>query len=290
MTNPTTDDQTDNVNLRCWDQKRRFGIDFLYATDRYVTGLTAPVVPDRSGNMQPNPIFTNLDPATYKDATVRDPGLVVLAAVIGVPWQDLARDPQDLTQGYKSAEELALATNGVTTWDIILGDPTKLQKPLDPHMIELDAPRMGTNPVTGDVIAPPSMTAGGPDKISGHEYTPGTVMGVQVSPDDLEFACIFPLQTPLDCTDPSLPYCDCTDPLNDQPICDTNGSAGRTLQTYAKAYPGLRQLSVLRDLGSQGVAGSICPAQQTDPTRADYAYRPTIQALVARVKSRLPTM
>jgi hypothetical protein len=30
----------DKIDLRCWDQKRRFGIDFLYPTQRYVNALT----------------------------------------------------------------------------------------------------------------------------------------------------------------------------------------------------------------------------------------------------------
>jgi hypothetical protein len=34
----------DPINLRCFDMKRRFGIDFLYPVDRYVTGLTAGTV------------------------------------------------------------------------------------------------------------------------------------------------------------------------------------------------------------------------------------------------------
>src|SRR5262249_1259323 len=47
----TLDALTDDVNLRCWDQKRRFGIDFLYPTDRYVNGLSSMTVPDRQGDM-----------------------------------------------------------------------------------------------------------------------------------------------------------------------------------------------------------------------------------------------
>jgi hypothetical protein len=284
------DDKTDNVNLRCFDQKRRFGIDFLYPVDRYVNGLTSTTVPNRVGDLAPNPIFTNLNPTANPDASVRDAGLVVLSGIVGVPWQDLARDPTDLTKGYKNAEELAHASNGVTTWDMILGNPATYVAPLDPHMIESTTPRTGTDPITGDVLAPPSQAAGpGPDHINGHEYTPGTNMGVQTAPNDLEYACIFPLTTPRDCTDSSLGSCDCTDPQNDDPLCEQNGSSGRTLQVRAKAYPGLRQLNVLRDLGPQGVASSICPAQQTNPAGADYAYRPAVQALVARVKSRLKT-
>ena len=50
-----------------------------------------------------------------------------------------------------------------------------------------------------------------------------------------------------------------------------------------KAYPGLRTLSVLRGLGAQGVAASICPAVQ-DPTQAAHGYRPAVRALVEAMR------
>ncbi|MFS8071704.1 MAG: hypothetical protein ACMG6S_35490, partial [Byssovorax sp.] len=84
---PVTEDTS---NLRCFDQKRRFGIDFLYPVDRYTQALTSPLVPNRAGDLVPNPIFSDLDP-TDNVTTVRDPGLVVIAGIVGVPWQDIAR-------------------------------------------------------------------------------------------------------------------------------------------------------------------------------------------------------
>ena len=285
------DAKTDDVNLRCFDQKRRFGIDFLYPVDRYVNGLSSATVPNRAGDMVPNPVFSNLDVSTYPNAQVRDTGLVVLGGIVGVPWQDLARDPKDLTKGYKSAEELAHANGGVTTWDIILGDPANYVPPLDPLMIESPKARTGANPITQDPLAPPGSAAGA-NPINGHEYTPGTANGVADHADDLQYACIFPLATPRDCSSPNNVACDCTDPQNDNPLCepDPNNGGARTKQVRAKAYPGSRQLNVIRDLGPQGVASSICPAQTTDAAKADYAYRPSIQALIARVGSRLKTM
>ncbi|HEY3236196.1 MAG TPA: hypothetical protein VGJ84_15875 [Polyangiaceae bacterium] len=38
-TSYTFDD--DPLNLRCWDQKRRFGLDLLYPVSRYVEGLSS---------------------------------------------------------------------------------------------------------------------------------------------------------------------------------------------------------------------------------------------------------
>jgi hypothetical protein len=279
----TLDAKTDDVNLRCWDQKRRFGIDFLYPIDRYWSALTSPVVPDRTGNMVANPIYADLDPSD-NDSNVRDSSLVFLAYITGVPWQDIAIDPKDSTKGYKSAAQLEEQdAMGHSAWDYIIGDPANYVAPLDPHMRESASPRAGVNPITGDTIAPPAMTEGGPDTLSGHEYTPGTQNGVQVAPDDLEYACIFKIPTPRDCSDPNVVACDCTDPLNDNPLCADNPGKGRTLQTHAKGYPGIRQLALIKELGSQGIVGSICPAQLSNLSAPDYGYRPAVRAIIDRL-------
>ena len=273
---PALDDVTDNHGLRCWNTKQRFGVDFLYPTSRYVTGLTSATVPDQAGVMLANPLYPSGD-----GGALRDPSMVLLAGIVGVPWQDLARDPTDLTLGYKNAAELAAATGGVTPWNVILGDPASSVAPLDPHMIASPSPRTGTDPLTGVTLAPATADAGA-DPINGHEYT-------QSVPADLQYACIFPLVAARDCTDPSFTSCDCTDPANDNPLCAPDPSKGgqHTLQVRAKAYPALRQLQVLEALGSQGVTASVCPAQLANATRADYAYRPALQALLDRVAARL---
>jgi hypothetical protein len=277
------DDHSDDVSLRCWDQKRRFGVDFLYPVDRYVTGLSSAQVPDRQGNLVPNPIF-----AAAAGTPARGPADVILGAIVGVPWQDLANDPSDLTKGLLSATGMSAPdAKGSSRWDYIIGDPTNHVPPLDPHMIESPAPRSGTNPITGDTLAPPSKTEGGPDAISGHEYTPGTDNGVQTAPNQLEYACVFPLWVPRDCSDPTQVSCFCDDPLNDSPLCADNGTKGRTLQTHGKAYPGIRQLSLVKALGEQGVVGSACPAQLSAMAQTDFGYRPVIASLVDRLAGRL---
>jgi hypothetical protein len=158
---------------------------------------------------------------------------------------------------------------------VILGDPASYVAPKDPLMIASVDPRSGKNPVTNDLLVGP----GGPgnNPINGHEYTIG-------KRDDLQYACVFPILAPRDCSQPGNAACDCTDPTNNSPLCDP---ANKTSQIAAKAYPGTRQLSVLKGLGSQGVVSSICPSQQTDPSKADYAYRPAVHALIERVQARL---
>ncbi len=278
-------DTEDHINLRCWEQKRRFGIDFLYPTDRYVTAFSSATIADRDGNVVPNPIFSDLNPQD-NNSNIRDAGLVFFAGIVGVPWQDIARDPADLKKGFKDAKELAddIGMSGNNTWDIILGDPAKNVKALDPLMVETSQKRTpGTNPITGDALTDATMPLGNP--INGHEWT--------IANDDLQYACIFPLLpgTNRDCTDNTLPSCDCVNKTNDNPLCqvDPNNMNAPTLQVRAKAYPGLRPLSVLRDLGTQGIVASVCPAQLSDQgeNATDFGYRPAIGAIIDRLKLAL---
>jgi hypothetical protein len=272
------DDETDNINQRCFDQRRRFGIDFLYPVSRYIDGFTAGAVTDRSGQVVPNPVFSDLDPSDGAQP-VRDPGLVIVTGIVGVPWQDIAKNYQDLKQGFKTAGELTQENiNGHTVWDIILGDPDNSVPPLDPFMVESIFPRSGVNPVTGDATT----LAGFWNPINGHEF-PNPMQ------DDLQYACIMPVPTPRDCTDPFQTSCDCLEPDNENPLCAENPADGGnpTLQVSAKAMPGLRQLAVLRGLGERAVIGSICAGQLDDPTLPDYAYRPAVASLIDRMKGRL---
>ncbi len=262
----------DPTNLRCFDQKRRFGIDFLYPIDRYVQGLTSPSVPNRAGNLVANPIYSDLDPADGI-TKIRDVGHVLFTGIVGVPWQAIARDPKNLALGLKDSQDLvAVGANGQTGWDAILGDPATYVAPKDLHMIESIDPRSGL---------PPPGSPNGADPVNGHEFT-------IASKDDLQYACIMKLATPRDCTDPANASCDCKDPANDNPVCALDPVTGkRTLQESAKAYPGIRELSLLKVLGDRGVTASICAAQVTDQAGADFAYRPVVQAFIERATPTL---
>ncbi|MBI4703804.1 MAG: hypothetical protein HY744_22060 [Deltaproteobacteria bacterium] len=280
--------QDDQINLRCFDQKRRFGIDFLQPIDRYATALQSATVPDRAGNVQPNPLFTDLVPGD-EHVNVRDPSLVLVAGIVGVPWQDIARrthggKPDLLTGldadgrpagGYQSAEQLV----SLGTWDLVLGDPDNYVGPDDPFMVESIDPRQGTNPLTGDAIQPPGSPKHA-SAINGHEYTiPGR--------DDLQYACVFDLFAPRNCADPAQVACDCFDPANDNPLCQDDQDGFGQIQFRAKAYPGRRQLQFLQRSGAQGIVASICPAQLVDAGAFDLGYRPAIVAIVERLEAAL---
>jgi hypothetical protein len=138
--------------------------------------------------------------------------------------------------------------------------------------------------------ARPGIAAANP--INGREYDTAYAL-VEGAPDDLEYACIFPLPVPRDCNlaNPGVDDCDCYDGFFDNPLCEQQPgvSAAGTTQYWAKAYPGLRQLDVLRGYGANSVVASICApkvaaAQAADP---DFAYRPALSALVERLQQRL---
>jgi hypothetical protein len=51
----------------------------------------------------------------------------------------------------------------------------------------------------------------------------------------------------------------------------------------------IREFEVVRALGDQGIAASLCPIQLTDNTKGDYGYRPAVAAIIDRLKNALTT-
>ena len=225
----------DPENLRCFHQKQRYGIDFLYPVQRYIDGFTKTVVPDRTGNLVANPLYSDLQCAVGAAcAPTRPKDLVFFAGIVGVPWQDIAVDANDLSRGYKSGKELT----DDNVWAKILGDPDNPAGPVlptDPHMIESVTPRVGL---------PGPDSAANADPISGHEWDTS-----KDSPAnrDLQYACVFNIAQPKTCNDST--DCDCANPTNGMvadmknPLCQAPGTnVYSTLQLRAKAYPGIREL------------------------------------------------
>ncbi|MEZ4438839.1 MAG: hypothetical protein R3B72_07105 [Polyangiaceae bacterium] len=265
----------DPPHLRCFDQKRRFGIDFMWPTDRYVAGLTQFQVMDRYGNVADNPLFVDLVP---NDSSwgVRGPDMVFLAGVVGVPWQDLARRGVDGLPDPKAGLQTASEMRDGGTWGLILGDPTCYHTdgsclPSDPLMRESVAPRSGTHPITGDALSPPgSPSLSNP--INGHERDLF---------DELQYACIMPLPEPRDCAAPTADNCPCADPNNQDPQCQDESGAYTQVQRYTGAMPGIRELQVLEALGDQGIVGSACAAP--NPDTGGFGYASSLAALGERV-------
>jgi hypothetical protein len=295
--------ELDGQNLRCYQQKRRFGVDFLYPTQRYVNALTQfelcwnkldlSAVDCPRDDLRPNPLFEG----------GRLQSLVFLGGIVGVPWQAIDSDVDangrpitaDNVLRFKSYDELT--RDGV--WAEILGSPGVPWKaaegsqpevpgspgtlPSMPQMVE--TPNIRTNIVTGNLI-------------NGRDYdtTQGTETQTGSAPraDDLQYACILPLAEFRDCStlDPGEDNCDCYAGVANRPLCEqTPGqSAPGTTQYWAKAYPGLRELQVLKDFGeasTNSIVASICARNVDQAAEPDYGYRPAIAAIVDRLKEQL---
>ena len=286
----------DALNLRCWNQKQRFGFDLLYPVSRYVDALTQEQIYDThrcddegTCPLVQNPLFDKRGAPNPRGSS-----LVFLAGIVGVPWQDIATD--DSLSDPSELEFMPVAElEAKGRWDVILGHPEAENpadasaKPTDPLMREQSDPRTGTHPITQEAVAPETSTNPIENSINGHEY-------VNNDGGDLQYACIFPLAESRDCADVENLACDCTEsdlPKN-RPLCNPpeGGEAGLT-QYYAKAYPSLRLLQALRDFGDNSIVASICP-KVTDPEAVGggaqdpaFGYNPAIAALVDRTKAVL---
>ncbi len=270
----------DSPNLRCFHQRQRFGVDFLYPIGRYIEALTASTIDPRlDGNRVPNPIF-----AAAPDQDSRDPRSVVLLGIVGVPWQDIAT-PESLGGdglAYLTPEQL----DAQGRWNVVLGGPGS--DPLDPLMIESVDPRPSGAPHPLDpnaaVVGP---SDGGWNTINGHEQAPDRFR------TDLQLACIFPLSEPRDCDMSNEGGCDCNadEYEKNSPLCDYPTPNQDGTQVYAKAYPSVRELEVLRGLASTGLTASICPkyavAGEVGPLDERYGYNPAMSSLVNRLRPSL---
>jgi hypothetical protein len=186
---------------------------------------------------------------------------------------------------------------------------------IDPHMIEAMSPR--------SQLAGPAFGAGAdpvrPDPINGREWI--TNEGAHSLLVDREYACIFqlPPASQRDCAtyvEASVEgtSCDC-DPggawqsggpavptgntdSEVSPLCSKTSTDGTsvtsavndyTVQTYAKAYPTIRELTLANMMGKQGIVSSLCPIHTEEATPGDplYGYRPAVNAIVDRLKGAL---
>jgi hypothetical protein len=272
----------DPPNMRCLQNKRRYGYDFLYPTSRYVQGLTELQVPRRSdGQLVENPLFR-----AVPGVPPRSPSLVYLAGIVGVPWQDIADDASRTGAGLHYLSAAELASKG--RWDVIVGDASKNRPPTDPFMHESTKPRSGANPITADMIGPATSLDPRNNAINGHEQ-------VDVDGTDLQYACTFPLAMPKPCTAESN-NCDCTpsapnnpggDLSRNRPLCQPPaGGAAEATQYFGKAYPGLRPLEVLKGIGDSAIVASICPKVLAED-QPGYGYEPAVDAIIDRLKVAL---
>jgi hypothetical protein len=153
-------------------------------------------------------------------------------------------------------------------------------------MRESADPRTGTNPVIGASITSPDSTNPQANPINGHEHK-------NIENVDLQFACTFRLPEPIQCTDEAFAAqrsCDCfqEDLMFNRSVCNPpGGGAATTVQNFGKAYPSLRQLAVVRELGPRSVLGSVCSPHVDDPAELEYGYGPLVRSLSQRLQATL---
>ena len=270
--------EDDDLNLRCWQQKRRFGFDLLYPIGRYVDGLTRQTVIQRStGQPAANPIF---------DGRMRHPSQAILTGIVGVPWQDVADSASLDGPGLTLLTSAQLKKEG--RWDVMIGDPDASPpvRATDAFMMETTIDRgilssIHENPLTHDVIVPSSSMDPRANSINGHE--------TNTHNRALQAACIMPRQTPKVCDEAAFNAdtgCRCfqEDLVDNNALCQPpGGGAPTTTQHFEAAYPGIRHLQLLKALGDNAVTASICPKVFT-PGEPDFGYRPAMRSLAARLE------
>jgi len=278
----TWDAAHDSLNLRCFDQQRRFGFDLLYPVERYSDALSNPLVYNRNQELVPNPLLVG-DEKGPRSAT-----LISVSMIIGAPWQDLAT-PASLGSGHAIEYMNGADLESSGRWPLLIGDRAHNVRPSDPFMIESIEERTGQNPLTNIPIVSSVSTNPLANSINGHEQKNSSF-------DDLQFACIFPLPTPKPCASGDS-LCDCSaDKMgntaaitaSNTPLCQPpEGGAPTTTQYFGKGYPSTRELTLAKQLGARAVPASICPKTMTDTDSPDYAYKPAFSALRARIATTL---
>ena len=278
QTYATYDPLHDSLNMRCFDQQRRFGFDLLQPIERYSSALSNPKITNRAGALVDNPLFAARDGKGPRSAT-----LVSVSVIVGAPWQDLATTNSSNGGPLEYLDSAGLESNG--RWPLLVGDAKKNVPPSDPFMIESIAPRSGQNPITMLPIAPATSTNPQQNPINGHEKNNDDLA-------DLQLACIFPLPEPIACASGQA-GCDCAADkvgslsavtAENSALCQPpGGGVPGTTQYYGKAYPGTRELSFARQLGPRAVSASMCPRSASDATTADYGYAPAFDSLLRRI-------
>jgi len=250
-------------------------------------------------------------------SNARTPGDIYFAHIGGVPHQLLQSTPGDGTCSAGTAAADCPQKDALTQadWVKVLGTGPAAYTGsgtisydytgIDPHMIESMTPRN---------------VSGLPNSFPAPNSNPS--VSSLSGPVDREYACIFQLPVTMQSDCAALKSdtiegnsCECvpggpwsqggfaavTGNSSDEisPLCSLTATDGSitsavndyTVQTYARAYPTIRELMLASMMGSQGVISSMCPIHSVDNAQGNdplYGYRPAMDALVNRLKAGLP--
>jgi hypothetical protein len=224
-TAPGVHDSAFQGNLRCWQQKRRFGYEFMYPVSRYVVGLTKPrLCPDQTfGDMDcdctyaksigascnpgsrnlPNPLFStvigtdNSGNSVLAAAQVKpraDTSSIFLMGILGVPWQDVGYVDSSGNLAYIPVTDAAWTSGTNASAAPVTPAPHGIWSNIfgdDNANVVPEDVHMVESLVPRQGLPGPTADANA-DPISGHEWDTALT--------DLQYACVFPLPLPRACT------------------------------------------------------------------------------------------
>ena len=314
-------------NLRHVHMKAKYGVDPQYPIARYVIGLQSTLVPDRFGEYQDsagnpaenyvgrndctNPLYaaslpdgSNLTAGALctQAVGVRTPDRVFFAIIGGVPNELLHFDPNSPANSALSDDDWVRILGRGPAAQTLSSPPSYDYSGIDPHMIEDYRDRttvsysFPTDSSRTNALVPSSTAPANGDPTNGREWVTDQEMtpNTHVLRVDRQYACTFPLSTPRDCSaKANSNACDCPatttglTPAQLPPLCNPSIP---TQQVAAKAYPTIRELTVARMMGPQGIVSSLCPTDVTDNAAGSdplYGYRPAMAQLIDRLKSEL---
>jgi hypothetical protein len=139
-------------------------------------------------------------------------------------------------------------------------------------MIESTDERTGVQPIIGVPLAPSTAQSPLANPINGHESSLGS------TPTELQYACIFDLPAPessFDCSGLGGGL---------RAICQNDDGTYGNTQFRAKAYPGIRELEVLKGVGRNAIVASICSRNMKVETSSDFGYRPVLKQVLDRLR------
>jgi hypothetical protein len=212
------DDSLYQINIRCWQQKRRFGYEFVYPISRYVVGLSKRrLCPDQTfGDMDcdcthakaigaacspgsrnlPNPLFSSVvgkandgsDVFAAADVAPRtDSSSIYLAGIIGVPWQDIGFLDASGNLVYIPVTDAAWTGGATGSTKPVTAAPkgiwSNIYGDANANVVPGDIHMVESVEVRAGLPSPDSDTDA--DPINGHEWN--------TAYQDLQYACTFPL-------------------------------------------------------------------------------------------------
>lgn len=222
----------DELNVRMFDMRTRFGVEPRFPVTRYSTGLTGRLVPSRA----------TAHPETKSASGQRQIAAYAQARTCQNPLfaRNLPEKPGD--------ELCQLQDNGRSSrlvfFGLLGGAPADLVSP-SANFTKL----VGANPPSDGSVS--NDDALDPRMVQSTDARPGTSGDYDTQKRDLQHACTFELPTPIDCVGNVMCECNPTD-LQPPSLCSG------TTQIRGKAYPTFREILLAQQLGDRAIVGSTC--------------------------------